>query len=206
MKGLLLKDWYMMVKYCKAWMLILAVMMGASAFSEKPMLFLMYHVMLAGLTAVTLIAYDERSGWTTLSRAMPYSKAQLVSVKYIVTLLLLAMAAVLAVVVQLVRAGTGAGNAGSMGGILGMLLSAGLVTPAVLLPLVFRFGVEKARILYGIVLGLVIGCMIFVSMTVQNMPQLVADGVFAVRALPVSAVLFGLSWLLSIRIGRPHMR
>ena len=116
------------------------------------------------------------------------------------------MAAVLAVVVQLVRAGTGAGNAGSMGGILGMLLSAGLVTPAVLLPLVFRFGVEKARILYGIVLGLVIGCMIFVSMTVQNMPQLVADGAFAVRALPVSAVLFGLSWLLSIRIGRPHMR
>lgn len=206
MKGLLLKDWYMMVKYCKAWMLILAVMMGASAFSEKPMLFLMYPVMLAGLTAVTLIAYDERSGWTTLSRAMPYSKAQLVSVKYIVTLLLLAMAAVLAVVVQLVRAGTGAGNAGSMGGILGMLLSAGLVTPAVLLPLVFRFGVEKARILYGIVLGLVIGCMIFVSMTVQNMPQLVADGAFAVRALPVSAALFGLSWLLSIRIGRPHMR
>lgn len=206
MKGLLLKDWYMMVKYCKVWVLILAVMMGASAFSERPMSFLMYPVMLAGLTAVTLIAYDERSGWTTLSRAMPYSKAQLVSVKYIVTLLLLAMAAVLAVVVQLVRAGTGAGNAGSMGGILGMLLSAGLVTPAVLLPLVFRFGVEKARILYGIVLGLVIGCMIFVSMTVQDMSQLVADGAFAVRALPVSAVLFGLSWLLSIRIGRPHMR
>ena len=206
MKGLLLKDWYMMVKYCKAWVLILAVMMGASAFSERPMSFLMYPVMLAGLTAVTLIAYDERSGWTTLSRAMPYSKAQLVSVKYIVTLLLLAMAAVLAVVVQLVRAGTGAGNAGSMGGILGMLLSAGLVTPAVLLPLVFRFGVEKARILYGIVLGLVIGCMIFVSMTVQDMSQLVADGAFAVRALPVSAVQFGLSWLLSIRIGRPHMR
>lgn len=206
MKGLLLKDWYMMVKYCKAWVLILAVMMGASAFSEKPMLFLMYPVMLAGLTAVTLMAYDERSGWTTLSRAMPYSKAQLVSVKYIVTLLLLAAAVMLTVAVQLVRAGMGASSAGSMGGILGVLLSAGLVTPAVLLPLVFRFGVEKARILYGIVLGLVIACMIFVSMTVQDMPQLVADGAFAVRVLPVSAVLFGLSWLLSIRIGRPHMR
>lgn len=206
MKGLLLKDWYMMVKYCKAWVLILAVMMGASAFSEKPMLFLMYPVMLAGLTAVTLMAYDERSGWTTLSRAMPYSKAQLVSVKYIVTLFLLAAAVVLTVAVQLVRAGTGAGNAGSMGGILGVLLSAGLTIPAVILPLVFRFGVEKARILYGIVLGLAIACMVFASMTVQDMPQLVADGAFAVRALPVSAVLFGLSWLLSIRIYRPHMR
>ncbi|MFR1104322.1 MAG: ABC-2 transporter permease [Acutalibacteraceae bacterium] len=206
MKGLLLKDLYMMAKYCKAWVLILAVMMGASAFSERPTLFLMYPVMLAGLTAVTLIAYDERSGWTTLSRAMPYSKAQLVSVKYIVTLLLLAMAAVLAAVVQLVRAGMGAANAGSMGGILGMLLSAGLAMPAVLLPLVFRFGVEKARILYGIVLGLAISCMVFVSMTVQDMPQLVEDGAFAVRALPASAVLFALSWLLSIRLYRPHMR
>lgn len=206
MKGLLLKDWYMMVKYCKAWVLILAVMMGASAFSEKPMLFLMYPVMLAGLTAVTLMAYDERSGWTTLSRAMPYSKAQLVSVKYIVTLFLLAAAVVLTVAVQLVRAGMGASSAGSMGGILGVLLSAGLTMPAVILPLVFRFGVEKARILYGIVLGLAIACMVFASMTVQDMPQLVADGAFAVRALPVSAVLFGLSWLLSIRIYRPHMR
>ena len=206
MKGLLLKDLYMMAKYCKAWALILAVMMGASAFSERPMLFLMYPVMLAGLTAVTLIAYDERSGWTTLSRAMPYSKAQLVSVKYIVTLLLLAMAAVLAAVVQLVRTGMGAGNAGSMGGILGVLLSAGLAMPAVLLPLVFRFGVEKARLMYFIVFGLAIACMVFVSMTVQDMPQLVADGAFAVLALPVSAALFALSWLLSIRIYRPHMR
>ena len=75
MKGLLLKDWYMMVRYCKAWVVILVVMIGASAFSDNPFLFLMYPVMLAGLTAVTLIAYDERSGWSTLSRAMPYSAA-----------------------------------------------------------------------------------------------------------------------------------
>ncbi len=170
------------------------------------MLFLMYPVMLAGLTAVTLIAYDERSGWTTLSRAMPYSKAQLVSVKYIVTLLF-ARDGGRAGGCRPARAGRhGRGQCRQHGRHSGHAAFCGLVTPAVLLPLVFRFGVEKARILYGIVLGLVIGCMIFVSMTVQNMPQLVADGVFAVRALPVSAVLFGLSWLLSIRIGRPHMR
>ena len=54
MKGLLLKDWYMMVRYCKAWVVILVVMIGASAFSDNPFLFLMYPVMLAGAVIVSL--------------------------------------------------------------------------------------------------------------------------------------------------------
>ena len=181
MKGLLLKDWYMMVKYCKAWVVILVVMIGASAFSDNPFLFLMYPVMLAGLTAVTLIAYDERSGWSTLSRAMPYSAAQLVSVKYLVVLLLLAAAAV------------------------GMLLSAGLFVPAVLLPFVFRFGVEKGRILYMVVFGALAGCMVSLSMSVEEMPQLTAGNAVSALALPVCALLYALSWLLSIRLYRPHV-
>ena len=192
MKGLLLKDWYMMVKYCKAWVVILVVMIGASAFSDNPFLFLMYPVMLAGLTAVTLIAYDERSGWSTLSRAMPYSAAQLVSVKYLVVLLLLAAAAVIAAAAQLLRPYLGAGSADNLPGVLGMLLSAGLFVPAVLLPFVFRFGVS-------------IGCMVFLSMSVEEMPQITAGNAVSALALPVCALLYALSWLLSIRLYRPHV-
>ena len=204
MKGLLLKDWYMMVKYCKAWVVILVVMIGASAFSDNPFLFLMYPVMLAGLTAVTLIAYDERSGWSTLSRAMPYSAAQLVSVKYLVVLLLLAAAAVIAAAAQL-RPYLGAGSADNLPGVLGMLLSAGLFVPAVLLPFVFRFGVEKGRILYMVVFGALAGCMVSLSMSVEEMPQLTAGNAVSALALPVCALLYALSWLLSIRLYRPHV-
>lgn len=205
MKGLLLKDWYMMVRYCKAWVVILVVMIGASAFSDNPFLFLMYPVMLAGLTAVTLIAYDERSGWSALSRAMPYSAAQLVSVKYLVVLLLLAAAAVIAAAAQLLRPYLGAGSADNLPGVLGMLLSAGLFVPAVLLPFVFRFGVEKGRILYMVVFGALAGCMVSLSMSVEEMPQLTAENAVSALALPVCALLYALSWLLSIRLYRPHV-
>ena len=161
--------------------------------------------MLAGLTAGTLIAYDERSGWSTLSRAMPYSAAQLVSVKYLVVLLLLAAAAVIAAAAQLLRPYLGAGSADNLPGVLGMLLSAGLFVPAVLLPFVFRFGVEKGRILYMVVFGVSIGCMVFLSMSVEEMPQLTAENAVSALALPVCALLYALSWLLSIRLYRPHV-
>ncbi len=195
----------MVVKYCKAWLLILAVMIGASVFGTKPFLFLLWPVMLAGLTAITLLAYDERSGWTMLSRAMPYTRAQLVSAKYLVVLLLLVVAVSLAAAAQLARIFMGKEDAGSFAGVLFLLLAVGLLVPAVLLPLVFRFGVEKARIVYFVVFGFATGCMVFVSTTVDDMPQLTAQGAPAGQILLAAAVLFALSWLLSIRAYRPHV-
>lgn len=86
-----------------------------------------------------------------------------------------------------------------------MLLSAGLFVPAALLPFVFRFGVEKGRILYMVVFGVSIGCMVFLSMSVEEMPQLTAGNAVSALALPVCALLYALSWLLSIRLYRPHV-
>ena len=120
-------------------------------------------------------------------------------------LLLLAAAAVIAAAAQLLRPYLGAGSADNLPGVLGMLLSAGLFVPAVLLPFVFRFGVEKGRILYMVVFGVSIGCMVFLSVSVEEMPQLTAENAVSALALPVCALLYALSWLLSIRLYRPHV-
>ena len=59
MKGLLLKDFYMAAKYCRA-------------------------CLLCGMIPVNLLAYDERSRWLEYSGTLPYTKAQIVSGKYLV--------------------------------------------------------------------------------------------------------------------------
>ena len=41
MKGLLLKDWYMVVKYCKAYLLISLVFIGASIMSDDNFFFIL---------------------------------------------------------------------------------------------------------------------------------------------------------------------
>lgn len=63
MKGLLLKDWYMMKKYCRAYLLIAVVFIAVSLFSNDNMFFVFYPCLLCGMIPVNLLAYDERSRW-----------------------------------------------------------------------------------------------------------------------------------------------
>ena len=79
-----------------------------------------------------------------------------------------------------------------------MLLPVGLVGPAVLLPVIFRLGVEKGRIFYYVLVGLVAAsAVIFSSGQSPEIPtaQVQLPGLALVLG---SLVLFALSWGLSI--------
>ena len=87
MKGLLLKDWYMVKKYCRAYLLIAIVFIAISFFSNDNMFFVFYPCLLCGMIPVNLLAYDERSHWMQYSGTLPYTKTQIVSGKYLIGLL-----------------------------------------------------------------------------------------------------------------------
>ena len=87
MKGLLLKDWYMIQKYCRSYILITAVFIGISLANGENLFFTFYPCMLCGMIPVTLLGYDERSGWMQYSGTMPYAKEQIVSEKYLIGIL-----------------------------------------------------------------------------------------------------------------------
>ena len=87
MKGLLLKDWYMMKKYCRMYIFIAAVFIAVSLVNNGNMFFVFYPCLLCGMIPVNLLGYDERSRWMQYSGTMPYTKTQIVSGKYLVGLL-----------------------------------------------------------------------------------------------------------------------
>ncbi|NMP37237.1 MAG: ABC-2 transporter permease [Clostridiales bacterium] len=87
MKGLLLKDFYMIGKYCRSFVLILTVFLVVSCFGNDNTFFIIYPVLIAGMIPVTLISYDEREKWHIYSETLPYTRAQFVSVKYLIGLL-----------------------------------------------------------------------------------------------------------------------
>ena len=91
MKGLLLKDFYMARKYCRAYVVI-AVVFSLLAVWGNTSFLLAYPVLLASVIPVNLISYDEKSKWSSFSGVFPYSKQQLVSVKYLMALIFLAFA------------------------------------------------------------------------------------------------------------------
>ena len=86
MKGLLLKDWYMMKQYCRAYLIIATVFIAMSLFSNGNMFFIFYPCLLCGMIPVNLLGYDERSHWMQYSGTLPYTKTQLVSAKYLIGL------------------------------------------------------------------------------------------------------------------------
>ena len=86
MKGLLLKDWYMMKKYCRYHLFVSIGFIILSMMSSGNMFFVFYPCLLAGMIPVNLLGYDERSRWTEYVGTLPYTKTQIVSAKYLIGL------------------------------------------------------------------------------------------------------------------------
>lgn len=200
MKGLLLKDWYMVVKYCKAYLLISLVFIGASIMSDDNFFFILYPCILSGMIPVTLLGYDERSKWDQYCAALPYTKAQIVSGKYLIGMAAQIGMLVLSTVVQDIRMQVkGTFSWESFGSILSMLAAISFLAPAVSLPPMFRWGTEKGRMAYYISVGLICGISAFLvsvsGITVLgSLPSSTAMLLLGLAAL----VAYGVSWYLSI--------
>ena len=198
MKGLLLKDFYMLIYYGKVFLLLMLVFLVAGTAIEQYNVFLFFPCLFAGILPMTLQAYDERSGWCHFSGTLPYTRAQLVSVKYLFALLLGGAVVLLTTVLFVLSSAP----VFSLPKLLALLAAAGTVTllvPALLLPFVFRFGSEKGRIAYLILVGGLCAGGLFFLRGGQGQPSLpgwAGPGVFFGAAM----LLFAGSWLLSVSI------
>ena len=192
MKGLLLKDLYMLRAYCKSYVLVVVVFLGASFIGENTF-FIYYPCLLCGMIPVNLLAYDEKSRFLQYSAALPVSKRTFVSEKYLMGLF--SQAAVL-LLTGLVRSIGGAPE-----GFLVMMLSLLLVSmlaSSIPLPLIFRNGVEKGRIAYYVMIGIVCGAGILFSEMFKVKSTHLSGIVFALLA-GLGICLYGFSWYLSVK-------
>ena len=202
MKGLLLKDAYMAAKYCRAYLVIMAVFLISAPFSGDNLFIMMYPCILASMVPVNLLAYDAQSKWEQYAGTLPCSRAQLVSVKYLIGLFSSGAVLVLIGIVQVIRMAVGGGiSFRQIGTMIALALVTSCVVPAITLPLIFRFGPEKGRILYLVVVGMACGISAVVS--ISSSPTLFSREISS--DLPVigltcltAAVLYGVSWYLSI--------
>lgn len=200
MKGLLLKDYYMAVRYCRAFLLISIVFLVASLFGEGNTFMLIYPIVFCGMMPVTLIGYEERSRWTLYSETFPYSRAQIVSCKYVFTAIVVVCLLLLTAIAQGIRM-TAAGTLEITGylNMISVLFMIGFAGPAILLPFIFKYGVEKGRMGYYIIIGA--ACAIGVVLTMES-----PEAMYSISAkwLPVICILggiiiFAVSWRMSIQ-------
>lgn len=200
MKGLLLKEFYMAVKYYKMSFLIDIVFIAVSFVSKENLVFLIFPLIISGVLPITMLGFDEKFKWTHYSGALPYSAAQLVSVKYLFGLLVQAAASILIFAAVLVRNKVMDGAAIPLSDaamMVGGIFVVSLIMPALCLPICFKFGTEKGRIIYLISMcALGAGIMSFIPE--GEIPDLTELPVLIIFASAV--VIYALSWLVSIAV------
>lgn len=204
MKGLLLKDFYMAMKYCRAYVVIAVVFSLLSIWGNTSFL-LAYPVLLASVIPVNLISYDEKSRWSSYSGVFPYSRQQLVSVKYLMALIFLAFAIVLVLIGQIARMLlNNTFDVNVVLSLVALLPAMGILAPSLMLPAIFKFGAEKGRIVfYVIICGFcgVFGVLIGEEADLANLMTSMQSWLIPVIT-SVSVVLLAASWLLSIKVYR----
>lgn len=200
MSGLLLKDFYLSWRYCRAFLVIVAVFLAVSFVGSENLFFLVYPMMISSVIPMSLISYDERDRWTAYSGTLPYTRGQLVSAKYLVGLcfgmvsFLLSMAAT---VVRMQLNGTVSWPSLAVVGT--TLLFLGCLAPAFMLPFIFKFGAEKGRMAFYITVGLFSGvAAVLAGMGFQI--QGLTGGLWPLAVVAgVAILLYALSWWLSIQ-------
>lgn len=200
MKGLLLKDWYMIKKYCKVYLFIAAVFIAVSFAGDDNLFFTFYPCLLCGMIPVNLLGYDERSRWVQYSAAMPYTKTQIVSGKYIIGLLTqFAMLSVTGVAQTVKMLITGGFYPGDFAVLMLMILIVSTLASAIPLPFVFKFGVEKGRIAYYAMIGFVCAASVTASgfLAGQHAIEMKPNPVLLLFAA-AGIGIYILSWYLSI--------
>ncbi|MBE6885290.1 MAG: ABC-2 transporter permease [Ruminococcaceae bacterium] len=200
MKGLLLKDWYMMKKYCRSYLLIAVVFIAVSLFSNDNMFFIFYPCLLCGMIPVNLLGYDERSRWMQYSGTLPFTKNQIVSAKYLIGLLVQITMLIVTGIAQGIKM-TVAGNfmLGKFIVLMMLMLIVATLTSSISLPFIFKLGVEKGRAAYYVMIGSACGASVLASSFFRGQLATEVEPNVILAAVAVIGIgMYILSWYLSV--------
>ena len=140
-KGLLLKDIFELWAQSRTLLLLTAVYLLIPVFTDGVKILGSVAVLLLAMLPVSALGYDERCKWERYALAMPLSRREL----FLGKLLLGVLAVLLGTALQ-AAAALLAGR-GDILAALPLTAASGIVYLLLVLPLMFRLGVEKGRYL-----------------------------------------------------------
>lgn len=149
MKGMIYKD-FLTIRKTLLLYTAMVLLFGFMDFGSALSFALLYSIMLP----INVLAYDEHARFDRYVPMLPVTETVYVLGKYLITWVLVAMVLAFSVVGQLVM---GTANLTEMVTALVPVAALGLVVQAIIMPLIFHFGVEKGRKAYVIAIAAVAG-------------------------------------------------
>ncbi len=198
MKGLILKDFYMIKKYLKFYLVMVVCFSVAYAFGSESEFFAVYPSVLSGVMITTLLSYDESFRFLEYADCLPITRKMFVQSKYALALIVIGTMGVLNSISTAMNLLFTDNFSFEM-----LIMNVCLLTLlivfgfAITLPLTFKFGNEKGRILYILVIGLLSA--VFMGIAYSNSFVEPKAWTVSLMLLAVAAFTFFVSMHLSIR-------
>ena len=206
MTGLLYKDFLALKGHLSTYVVFFVIYGGlcaAGVFSPSVLGGMV--VLISIITPMATVTSDDISRWNRFAIATPACRRGVVAGKYLFTLLMVLLSAVLVAVLLVVLALAGGLGDGSLAEYLLATLACGgiaLLMNGVTLPLLLKFGAEKARLVSMALFLLVFGSVALLGLAMDNGFVLPALPAWLAAALPgllaiVSVGGFALSYCIS---------
>lgn len=206
MKGLFLKDWYMILRYGKWYLLyFLLYGIGAAFPGSAQVVFIMINAILGSMIVKTLMAYEEQSRWDSLAVNLPVTAKQLVTEKYLVGFCGALFANVFTFLIMWVVKLVAHVNTDMHLAPLFILYTAcGMLYLALQLPILFKYGTANSRLVYMIVVGAIAGVSAALGMSfmrkepeVSSLPGLTPALLAAVLVIAAAGTAFSMKLSVS---------
>ena len=162
MKGLILKDIYNLKKQYRILLLMIAFYAVYSLFTEDAGFVTGILSMMMVMLTISSFDYDERSKWEKYALTMPVSRTDLVLSKYLLGFLLAVAAFIFNLIFLLVAPTEQKPEALPVAA---AICGISLFFLFVMLPVLFKFGVEKGRMLMLLIFFVPTGAIVLLSKT-----------------------------------------
>ncbi|MGN0335764.1 MAG: ABC-2 transporter permease [Lachnospiraceae bacterium] len=199
MKGLLLKEFYTMYQYCRALLFIVCMFIVFAFVNTENIFFTLYPIIISSMVPMTLLSYDEKERWDKYSLSLPYTRAQLVSSKYLSGLIAnLAIIILFGIALFLKNSFSAAGSSDDILTTLQVMLTLCLFGPALVMPFVFKLGTDKGRLAYYFCIAILFAVGAVLTLDEPSLPDFVVRYGNSLILLLSIGIYIG-SWILSIR-------
>ncbi len=200
MNGLFLKDFYMIKNSCRLYLIIALSVFFLSFVFKNDLFFILLPYLLCAYIPIYLIIQDEHSRWFQYSCTLPYTKAQIVSSKY---LLSISFQTALFLITGIVRILQGIFMIRDYIVLLIVLLIINAIISVTCLPITFKYGIAKSGNLIFVVFSIMFGMTVPLSEPVLSNFNVDLTGCFELNIWILiiggcGLAVYFLSWYMSI--------
>ena len=159
MKALLIKDYCILIREVKQ-MLLVPVVFTVMAVVTKQLVWILWPVFFISLLPYTINSYEEQSNWPLYAETMPYGRKRIVYEKYAMMLINgMIMTLILSAVTASILLLKGSFDFAAMWQMIVLIIAGAILPGCLMLPMMFKYGNAKGRVMYLIVLAMFGGLM-----------------------------------------------